>query len=95
MATPYDPSTHLKKNTRLPTLQSEYAQIVGSLGFLTNYTRPHNAYVVNRLSRYIINLDKSNWDALERVMRYLKGTISYDLHFRGYPEVIEGYTDAN
>jgi hypothetical protein len=28
-------------------------------------------------------------------MRYLRGTTSYGLHFRGYPEVIEGYTDAN
>jgi hypothetical protein len=28
-------------------------------------------------------------------LRYLKGTISYDIHFTGYPRVLEGYCDAN
>jgi len=28
-------------------------------------------------------------------MRYLKGTVSYDIHYTGYPKVLEGYCDAN
>ena len=28
-------------------------------------------------------------------MCYLKGTMSYDIHFTGYPRVLEGYCDAN
>jgi len=28
-------------------------------------------------------------------MRYLKGTMSYGIHYTGYPKVLEGYCDAN
>jgi len=28
-------------------------------------------------------------------MRYLKGTVSYGIHYIGYPKVLEGYCDAN
>ena len=50
--TPYDPNLHIKKNTSHPAMQREYAQIIGSLGFLTKYTIPNIAYSVNKLSRY-------------------------------------------
>ena len=33
--------------------------------------------------------------ALERVMRYLKGTKSYGICYTGHPKVLEGYCDAN
>jgi hypothetical protein len=28
-------------------------------------------------------------------MRYLKGTMSYGIHYTGYPRVLEGYSDSN
>jgi hypothetical protein len=28
-------------------------------------------------------------------MRYLSGTMSYELHYIGYPKVLEGYSDSN
>ncbi|KAL0356357.1 UNVERIFIED_CONTAM: Retrovirus-related Pol polyprotein from transposon RE2 [Sesamum radiatum] len=40
---------------------------------LMNYTRPDIAYAVNRLSRYTHNPNKEYWDALRRLLRYLKG----------------------
>jgi hypothetical protein len=40
-------------------------------------------------------LGDTHWSALERVLRYLKGTMSYGIHFTGYPRVLEGYYDAN
>ena len=36
-----------------------------------------------------------HWLALERVMRYLNGTMSYGIHYSGHPAVLEGYRDAN
>ena len=29
------------------------------------------------------------------VLCYLKGTMSYGIHYTGYPRVLEGYYDAN
>jgi hypothetical protein len=28
-------------------------------------------------------------------MHYLKGTMSYGIHYTGYPRVLEGYSDSN
>ena len=28
-------------------------------------------------------------------MRYLKDTMSYGIHYTGYPRVVEGYSDSN
>jgi hypothetical protein len=36
-----------------------------------------------------------HWHALERVMRYLCGTMSYGIHYLGHPAVLEGYSDGN
>ena len=52
MSTPYDLSSQLKKNKEHSVAQTEHAQIIGSLMYLTNYTRLDIAYVVSRLSRY-------------------------------------------
>ncbi|CAN0919894.1 Retrovirus-related Pol polyprotein from transposon TNT 1-94, partial [Linum grandiflorum] len=50
---------------------------------------------VNRLSRYTHNPGADHWTALKRLLRYLKGTIDWSLHYSGFPGVLEGYTDAN
>ena len=86
---------HLKKNTGHPRLQKGYAQIIGSLEFLTNYSRPDIGNAVKRLSRYTSNPDESHWTALKRVLRYLKGIIAYGLHYNKFPSVLQGYSDAN
>ena len=63
--------------------------------YLMNDTRPDIAYSVSRLSRYTSNLGKDHWEALVRVLRCLKYTITYGLHYTRYPPVLEGYSDAN
>ena len=52
-------------------------------------------FAVSKLSRFISNLGDDHWRALERVLRYLKGTMSLGIHYTGYPTVLEGYCDAN
>ncbi|RVW75946.1 Retrovirus-related Pol polyprotein from transposon TNT 1-94 [Vitis vinifera] len=44
VSTPYDPSSQLKKNREHNVAQIEYAQIIGSLMYLMNCTRPDIAY---------------------------------------------------
>ena len=93
--TPFDANCKLKKNNGNAISQLEYSQIIGSLMYLMNATRPDIAYSVSRLSRYTSNPAKDHWEALIRVLRYLKYTITYGLHFTKYPPVLEGYSDAN
>ncbi|CAH9139832.1 unnamed protein product [Cuscuta epithymum] len=75
--TPYDPSTSLKKNEGSSISQEEYAKILGSVMFLMNYTRPDIAYAVSRLSRYTHNPSYEHWNALHRLLKYLKGAVSW------------------
>jgi hypothetical protein len=53
--------------------QLRYSQIIGSLMYLANATRPDISYVVSNLSQLVTNPGDTHWGALERVMRYLKG----------------------
>ena len=41
------------------------------------------------------NPGTDHWHALERVMRYLAGNMSYGIHYSGHPIVLEGYSDSN
>lgn len=93
--TPYDPSLILRKNKRIGRDQLRYSQIIGSLMYLVSATRPDISYAVCKLSRFTSNLGDDHWRALERVMRYLVGTMDYGIHYSGYPAVLEGYSDSN
>uniref|UniRef100_A0A803PHL8 Retrovirus-related Pol polyprotein from transposon TNT 1-94 n=1 Tax=Cannabis sativa TaxID=3483 RepID=A0A803PHL8_CANSA len=70
--TPYDPIVKLFKNTSDGVRQSEYASIIGSLQYATDCTRPDIAYVVKLLCKFTSRPCAEHWNAIERVMRYLK-----------------------
>ena len=72
-----------------------YSQIIGSLMYLASATRPDISFAVCKLSQFVSNPRDDHWRALERVMRYLKGTMSYGIRYTGHPKVLEGYCDAN
>nr|AAL31047.1 putative polyprotein [Oryza sativa Japonica Group] len=93
--TPYDPSLLLRKNKRIARNQLEYSQIIGSLMYLASATRSDISFAVSKLSWFTSNPGDDHWCALERVMRYLKGTMELGLHYSGYPAVLEGYSDSN
>ncbi|KAL0402820.1 UNVERIFIED_CONTAM: Retrovirus-related Pol polyprotein from transposon TNT 1-94 [Sesamum radiatum] len=93
--TPVDLNLHLAKNKGESEGQIEYSRIIGSLMYIMNCTRPDIAYAVNKLSRFTSNPSKNHWKGLIRVLRYLKYTSNYGLHYTRYPAVLEGYSDAN
>ncbi|CAL8091268.1 unnamed protein product [Prunus armeniaca] len=95
VVTPFDASCKLKKNEGEFISQKKYSQIIGSLMYIMNCTRPDIAYSVSRLSRYTSNPGHDHWEALIRVLRYLNYTLEYGLHYTKYPPVLEGYSDAN
>ena len=63
--------------------------------YFASATRPDISFVVCKLSWFVSNPGDDHWRALERVMRYLKGTMSYGICYTGHPKVLEGYCDAN
>jgi hypothetical protein len=91
----YDPSVSLSKNRRIARDQLRYSQIIRSLMYLVNATRPDISNAVSKLSRFVKNPGDMHWGALERVMRYLKGTMSYGIYYSGHSKLLEGYSDAN
>ena len=95
VSTPYDPHIHLKKNKGDPVSQLKYSQMIGSLLYLTNKCRPNTSYDVGRLSQYTQNPSKEHRTALERVFKYLRGSLDYSLYYKGFPSVVEGFSDVN
>ena len=92
--TPYDPSKLLKKNQRTTRDQLRYSQIIGSFMYLASATRPDISSAVRKLSQFVSNPGDDHWHALQRVLRYLKGTISLGIHYTRYLTVLDGYCDA-
>jgi hypothetical protein len=92
--TPYDPSVTLRKNKKIARDQLRYSQIIGSLMYLSSATRPDISFAVSKLSRYMSNPGDDHWHTFERVLRYLKGIMSFGIHYSGHPTVLEGYSDA-
>ncbi|GKF91547.1 hypothetical protein Tco_0275248 [Tanacetum coccineum] len=55
---------------------------------------PSNDQAISQLE-YTGNLGTQHWQAIQRVLKYLKKTIDYRLTYTGYPLVLEGYADPN
>jgi hypothetical protein len=72
-----------------------YKQIIVSLMYLTN-TRPYICFVVNTLSRYLVEPRRVHLVAAKHVMRYLKGVLDYGLCYIGDHDFgLYGYTDSD
>ena len=89
MATPFDPTYKLTRNSGRPIAQFEYAKVIGCLMYAMTSTRPDIAFAVGKLSRYTSNPSKFYWHTVRRVLKYLKKTQDYGLSYSGYPSVIE------
>ncbi|KAK4390183.1 hypothetical protein Sango_2081600 [Sesamum angolense] len=69
--------------------------IIGSLQYLANGTRPDISFSVSKLTRYTSCPDKIHWGALDRVLRYMKGTVSLAIYYGRFPTVLEGYSGTS
>ncbi|KAI3500548.1 hypothetical protein L1887_36372 [Cichorium endivia] len=75
-----------------PTL---YRSLVGALQYLT-ITRPDLSYAVNQVSQFLQSPTVDHFQAVKRILRYVKGTLSFGLHFRRpQSSSILGYSDAD
>lgn len=74
-----------------------YQELIGCLLYISQGTRPDISYVVNLLSKYNNRPEMQHWNALKRVLRYLKGSQDYRLTFKNVPDenMTHGYCDAD
>nr|GEV40192.1 zinc finger, CCHC-type [Tanacetum cinerariifolium] len=75
--------------------QLKYSRVIGCLMYAMTCTRPDIAFVVGKLRRYTSNPGTQHWQAIQRVLKYLKKIMDNRLTYTVYPSVLEGYTDAS
>ncbi|KAL5824006.1 hypothetical protein ACOSQ4_021906 [Xanthoceras sorbifolium] len=74
---------------------SLYRSTIGALQYLT-LSRPDLAYIVNKLSQFLVAPILIHWQACKHVLRYIRGTIDHGLFFSPAKHfVLEGYVDAD
>lgn len=68
--------------------------VVGSLIYLG--TRPDIAFALSTVSQYLELLDKIHWNAVKRILKYLKGTIDFGLIFKASINLnLVGFSDVD
>jgi hypothetical protein len=77
--------------------QSKYMALIGSLNYLSNFTRPDITHAVNQLCKYTSNPSTAHWKAAMSVVSYLSMTYDYGIYYTADPESAEciGYCDAS
>jgi hypothetical protein len=80
---------------QVPTDIGRYQRLVGRLIYLT-HTRPDIAYAISVVSQFMHAPNEEHMDAVNRIIRYLKGAPGKGLLFlkTGVSSII-GYTDAD
>lgn len=75
---------------------SLYQSAVGSLLYLSNWTRPDITFAVNTVAKFNSNPTEEHWKAVKRIMRYLKGTSDHGIMYtKDSKGNIIGYCDAD
>ncbi|GKC04925.1 hypothetical protein Tco_0996535 [Tanacetum coccineum] len=78
------------KMSRVP-----YGSEVESLMFAMICTRPDIAHVVGVVSRYMAEPGREHWEAVKRILRYIKGTSGVALCFGESDLIVKGYVDSD
>jgi hypothetical protein len=78
-----------------PEDRQRYQSAVGSLMYAMMGTRPDIAFAVSAVSRFASNPNDQHWNAVKRILRYLKGSLELQLTFSGPIKNLIGYSDSN
>ena len=83
----------LEEGKTTPQVDSTlYRQLIENLFYLT-HSRPDICYVVNDVSRYMQQPYELHWRASKRILQYVQGTRSYDIHYATDSELdLVGFT---
>jgi hypothetical protein len=73
----------LKLDVNSSPAQVPYREAIDSLNYLSMVSRPDITFAVNKLARYCNAPTDVHWQAVKRVMKYLKGTQDYCITYSG------------
>lgn len=71
-----------------------YREAVGCLIYLATATRPDIAFAVHKAARAMENPTRSDWNAVVKILKYLKGTASFGITYSAGNE-LNVYSDAD
>ncbi|KAJ9545573.1 hypothetical protein OSB04_025280 [Centaurea solstitialis] len=94
-STPADTKTKLAVDGEPVSDPTLYRSLAGALQYLT-FTRPDIAYAVQQVYLFMHDPRLPHLNALKRILRYLKGTLSHGLHIT--PSAVDrlvAYSDAD
>jgi ATP-binding cassette subfamily B (MDR/TAP) protein 1 len=80
---------------RMEMSRVPYASAVGSLMYAMICTRPDIAQAVGVVSRFMADPGKEHWNAVKRILRYIKGTSGVAICFGGSELTVRGYVDSD
>ena len=94
--TPMDPNVKLYEDQgELLSNPKRYRHLVGKLNYLT-ITRPDISFVVSVLSQFMKDLRLPHWEAVIRIVRYLKAHPGHGILYKANGHLqVEAYTDAD
>ena len=95
-ATPVTSNLKLSSSKGVPFSDpSLYRSIVGSHQYVT-ITRLEQDFCVNKVCQFMQNPLDTHWKAVKRILRYLSGTCSFDLHLQKCSSLaLTGYSDSD
>ena len=94
--TPMDPNVKLYEDQgELLSNPERYRCLIGKLNYLT-ITRPNISFVVSVLSQFMKDPHLPHWEAVIRIVRYLKAYLGRGILYKANGHLrVEAYTDAN
>ena len=94
---PAEPGHHLQRSTEKNESKETmpYREAVGSLMYLTVATRPDISYSVGQVSQFCENPEPSHWEAVKRILSYLRGTSLHGIRFGPVTDGLRGFTDSD
>ncbi|XP_042497575.1 uncharacterized mitochondrial protein AtMg00810-like [Macadamia integrifolia] len=93
---PMSSSTKLSRNCGTPmTEPSLYRSAVGALQYAT-LTRPNISFSVNKVCQFLHSPTEEHWQAIKRILRYLKDTVAHGLLIsKTTSQRLMAFSDAN
>ena len=93
--TPSCPSTRLVPHDGVTLSDlTQYRSMVGALQYL-NFTRPDIAFSVHQLCQFMSHPTTTHFEAVKRVLRYIRGTLNFRISFTPSPLTLTAFSDSD